>query len=1059
MTNTQGATFEANGGTMATASNAGTMTLKTGNTVTGDLANSGDLTLNDNAINGKTTNTGALNALNATLANIDNNAGQATLTNSTADAVTNAQGAAFTATGGTLAQASNAGTMTLDAGNTVSGNVTNTGDLTLDGSTIKGTLAAQSGTFTVAPKVARLARLARANVRSGSTSAAKNNAEIGSLSGAGNGTLNGSLTLTAAEDDYSGVMSGPGGLTVEGGTQTLSGANTFTGNTTVARNAELILPGSLASEVINAGTMTVNSGEVGGNTANTGTINADNATFADIDNNAGQAVLTNSTANTVTNEQGATFTATGGKLASASNAGTMNLTAGNVVTGDVINSGDLSLDSNSIAGQTVNTGTLNAENATLTDLDNNAGQAAVINSSVGTVTNAQGAGFTAAGSRLTSASNAGTMALQSGNIVTGNVINNGDLTLDGSSIRGTLAAQSGTFTISPGNAQAGSLSGAGNGTLNGSLNLTNAVDTYSGVMSGPGSLTITGGTQTLAGDNTYTGTTKVSSGALYVNGNQQAATGATTVSAGALVGGSGTIGGDVYIGDNGTLLPGASRTTVGTLTINGNLTLAGNAVQNFSFGQAYTEGGQYNDLVRVKGNLNFGGILNLTAPSSGPDVERIAHGFGFGNGVYRVYTYGGTLAGAQIARLGLVSPATGTTIGLQTAVNHQINLIVSDGTLTFWDGGNTKNHGTDGSSGNGTIDGGDGSWTALNGAGDNNWTDAAGSRNQPWAQKQFAIFEGPAGKVTVIGKDTNGSPAKVMFSGMQFANNDGSAYTITGDDLYATTARTVIRVGDGTGLGSKITANLDTVIDDRDVKGGTSLVKSDAGSLVITKDQSYSGATEIEGGTLQLGNGGTSGQISSSSAIHNDGVLAIDHSNAVTLAQAIDGKGSLVQSGSGTTTLTGQNSYSGKTSIARGTLKGSGRSFGSSAIDIGEEGTLALDEQGRSTFDNTISGAGLLKKLGTGTSVLTRDNDSFSGAVDVTEGDLSINGSMRSATFNARQGGTLSGTGTLGKTTIGADGRLSPAGSGSLGELTVDGNLTMQQGSTLLWTATVSRRV
>ncbi|WP_143216485.1 autotransporter-associated beta strand repeat-containing protein, partial [Acetobacter orientalis] len=139
--------------------------------------------------------------------------------------------------------------------------------------------------------------------------------------------------------------------------------------------------------------------------------------------------------------------------------------------------------------------------------------------------------------------------------------------------------------------------------------------------------------------------------------------------------------------------------------------------------------------------------------------------------------------------------------------------------------------------------------------------------------------------------DASGAFSPVKVSGMQFANNDGQTYVVTGDDLYVTTATTTIRVGDGSSSGASITATLDTVLNDSTVAGGTALVKSDAGTLIITKDQTYTGATTLSGGTLQLGNGGNGGRISSSSAIHNNGALVVDHSDAVALTQGIDGTG------------------------------------------------------------------------------------------------------------------------------------------------------------------------
>ncbi|TCT03884.1 autotransporter outer membrane beta-barrel domain-containing protein [Aquabacter spiritensis] len=111
-----------------------------------------------------------------------------------------------------------------------------------------------------------------------------NGASITTLSGSGLVSLGGqTLTLTAASGTYSGVLAdggyaggAGGGLIISGGTETLSGANTYTGGTAVQSGATLILTGSLAGSVINGGTIQ-NSGSIGGPVVNQGWL-ADNGT-------------------------------------------------------------------------------------------------------------------------------------------------------------------------------------------------------------------------------------------------------------------------------------------------------------------------------------------------------------------------------------------------------------------------------------------------------------------------------------------------------------------------------------------------------------------------------------------------------------------------------------------------------------------------------------------------------------------------------------------------------------------------------------------------------------
>ncbi|CDZ67943.1 Hypothetical protein, partial CDS, partial [Neorhizobium galegae bv. orientalis] len=99
-----------------------------------------------------------------------------------------------------------------------------------------------------------------------------------------------------------------------------------------------------------------------------------------------------------------------------------------------------------------------------------------------------------------------------------------------------------------------SLAGSGAVTLGAkNLTITNANDTFAGVIGGTGGLTVTGGSQTLSGVNTYTGATTVSGGRLAVNGS---ITSPVATSGTGILGGTGTIFGDVT--NAGTIAPGNS---------------------------------------------------------------------------------------------------------------------------------------------------------------------------------------------------------------------------------------------------------------------------------------------------------------------------------------------------------------------------------------------------------------------------------------------------------------------------------------------------------------------
>ncbi|MCL1512900.1 hypothetical protein DTJ15_01565 [Parasaccharibacter sp. TMW 2.1891] len=677
-----------------------------------------------------------------------------------------------------------------------------------------------------------------------------------------------------------------------------------------------------------------------------------------------------------------------GSLASAlNNAGTTDITGGRV------------------AGTTTNSGTLTASKATLAD-----------------VTNESGGTFSAAGGQLDSVVNNGNMTLDQGVIVHGSIAQHaGDLMLDGSKTKGVLAAHGGQFTIGNNGFTAGSLEGSGNAQLEGTLNLTNASSTYAGSMGGNGGLTVSGGHEVLTGNNSYSGNTLVQTGGqLDVNGDNSAAKGLTSVTDGATLRGTGTIGGDVNIGSGGTLAAGTAEAP-STLTVNGSLNLADGSRQVFRLGQADTEGGAYNDFINVKGNLALGGTLSIQPVDAGPDVNNSS----LMAGLYRLYSYGGVLSGTQQS-VDVASKPLPEGMVVQTSIDHQVNLAVNTGGFNYWDGGSSAHRSDDGR-GNGRIDGGDGVWTAARPQGTPSWATADGSANGQWQNGNMAIFAASAGTVHVNDKAEDGTQAPVIFSGAQFANLDGKNYLVTGDNLYASTGKTVIRVGDGTSSGKDITAEIASVIDGSKVDGGTGLEKTDLGTLILSSDNDFAKPTHVEAGTLQLGNGGTTGSVGQQDIV-NDGTLAVDHSNDVTLGQTISGTGSFVQKGQGTTTLSGANSYTGDTDVQNGRLNLTGSLAGNlnnaAATDVnGGKVAGTTTNTGTLTAQNATL-ADVANQAGTASLA-----DSTAGHVTNADG----------ATFKAT-GGTLASADNSGSMTLGAGNHVTGDVTNSRGDLTLDGN-------------------
>ena len=92
------------------------------------------------------------------------------------------------------------------------------------------------------------------------------------------------------------------------------------------------------------------------------------------------------------------------------------------------------------------------------------------------------------------------------------------------------------------------------------------------------------------------------------------------------------------------------------------------------------------------------------------------------------------------------------------------------------------------------------------------------------------------------------------------------------------------------------------------------------GTLVLAGTNTFSGPTIISSGTLQLGNGGTTGTVPG--PIVNNSVLAINRSDDLTLSNGISGPGTLVKLGNNTLTLA--STVQGPVSVDSGTLRVTG---------------------------------------------------------------------------------------------------------------------------------------
>ncbi|WP_267225531.1 beta strand repeat-containing protein [Dyella silvae] len=163
-----------------------------------------------------------------------------------------------------------------------------------------------------------------------------------------------------------------------------------------------------------------------------------------------------------------------------------------------------------------------------------------------------------------------------------------------------------------------------------------------------------------------------------------------------------------------------------------------------------------------------------------------------------------------------------------------------------------------------------------------------------------------------------------------------------------------------------------------------------AGTIVLTNSNSYTGGTIVDSGTLQLGNGTTSGSVAGNVLVDGNGTLSFDRSDMYVFSNAISGSGDVAQMGSGTTVLTGANTYTGITTIGSGALQvGNGGTNGSIVGDVIDGGALVFNRTDTFAYNDVISGAGSLTQAGAGTLILTNDN-TVTGPTTIAAGALQL---------------------------------------------------------------------
>ncbi|ELC4763778.1 autotransporter outer membrane beta-barrel domain-containing protein [Salmonella enterica] len=803
--------------------------------------------------------------------------------------------------------------------------------------------------------------------------------------GTGNVTDNATLEMNTG-GDFDNAISGSGQVVKSGDeTLTLSGANSYTGGTTisggtlVASNVEALGTGDITDNAtleLNAG------GDFANNIGGTGSVVK-----------SGDKTLTLSGSNTYT---GGT-TISGGTLV-----------ASNV---EALGSGDVTDN----ATLEMNTGG---------DFANNiGGTGSVVKSGDETLTlsgaNSYTGGTTISGGTLV-ASNVealgtgdvtdnATLELNTGgdfdNAISGSgqVVKSGDKTLTLSGIN----SYTGGTTISGGTLVASNVDALGSGdvTDNATLELNTGGD-FDNAIGGTGSVVKSGDkTLTLSGANSYTGGTTISGGTLVASNVEALGSGDVTDNAtlelntggdfANNIGGTGSV---VKSGDKTLTLSGTNSYTGGT-TISGG-TLVANNVEALGTGDVTNNatlelntGGDFDNAISGSGQVVKSGdkTLTLSGANSYSGATTISGGTLIATHVNALGT------GAIDNRASLLLDASGqftvtdlttesggnTEIGAGSTLQATTLTQKSDSTLTINLDSNTADpviHAASQVSLAGTLD--------ITGVGDVLDSDPASTDDLDTftliaSDKTIA---GDFEKLTVAGMDADLADfitvdGRIDDTGKQYELTTALTWYADRDDAVTDAHGTFnLTNADGSFAVNTVLENVDATLDPASATGwdGTSLIKQGAGTLILNAENTYTGGTTISGGTLVATNVDALG----SGDVTDDATLELNTGG--TFDNAISGSGQVVKSGDDVLTLSGANSYSGGTLISDGTLVASNvNALGSG--DVTDNAVLELNTGG--TFDNAISGSGQVEKSGDGTLTLSGSN-TYTGGTLISDGTL-----------------------------------------------------------------------
>jgi autotransporter-associated beta strand protein len=284
--------------------------------------------------------------------------------------------------------------------------------------------------------------------------------------------------------------------------------------------------------------------------------------------------------------------------------------------------------------------------------------------------------------------------------------------------------------------------------------------------------------------------------------------------------------------------------------------------------------------------------------------------------------------------------------------------------------------------------------------------------SSPTTQTTVAVGDGgltlDASVLKLGGSASNTGSRLVLDGDVTVSGSAGSRISRTTSGGGSVTAPTVVQLSGTSGLiirtftvaDATSSADPDLTVTASITDGAATaatLAKAGPGTMLLTASNTYNGDTTINAGTLQIGNGGTTGSILGNVA--NDGTLAFNRSNQVIFTGTISGSGGLVQDGAGELILEADNTFTGPTVVNSGTLTiGNLGTTGMVSGDIVNAATLIFRRSDAAIYSGAISGSGALLKSGSNTLVLAGSTgNTFTGPTSISGGQLQLDKSSGNA--------------------------------------------------------------